>query len=118
MKPFIFIVTFALYVFTAYPSVAPYRDSGEMSTVIPTLGVAHPPGYPFYIITSNVITRLIPFGNTAKKISAVSALFMALATVIFYYILLLLLADGNAAPSARSRISDRSLSNRVSGELV
>jgi len=102
MKPFIFIVTFALYIFTAYPSVAPYRDSGEMSTVIPTLGVAHPPGYPLYIITSNAISRLIPFGNTAKKISAVSALFMSLAVVILYSILLLLLTDGNPAANGRA----------------
>jgi len=93
MKPFLFLLTFALYTITSYPALAPYRDSGEMATVIHTLGVAHPPSYPLYIITSKFLTRLIPLGNPAKKVSVVSSIFMAGSVVFIYSILLILLKD-------------------------
>ena len=34
----------ALYVFTAYPAVSPYRDSGDMAAAAASLGVPHAPG--------------------------------------------------------------------------
>ncbi|MFH1379040.1 MAG: DUF2723 domain-containing protein [bacterium] len=83
----LFIVVFGFYLHTIAPSVAPYRDSGEMVTVIAHEGVAHPPGYPLYILVGNVCMRVIPFGNTAYKINIVSALASALFIAFVYALL-------------------------------
>lgn len=80
----LFIGVFGFYLYSVAPSVAPYRDAGEMATVAFQLGVAHPPGYPLYILCGNIFQRLIPFGTIAYRLNILSALFMA-GSVIFVF---------------------------------
>ncbi|MDI6756521.1 MAG: DUF2723 domain-containing protein [Endomicrobiia bacterium] len=84
MKAALFLTTFCVYILTAFPALAPYRDSGEMTSVSATLGVAHPPGYPLYILAANIAGKAVPFGNYAYRITALSALFMAGAAALFF----------------------------------
>jgi len=80
----LFLSSFAIYLYTLFPSVAIYRDAGEMASVTFTLGIAHPPGYPLYVILGKLFSLLIPFGNIAYRINIMSAFFGALTCGIFY----------------------------------
>jgi hypothetical protein len=77
----VFSITLFLYINTMSPTVPPYRDSGELITVIDTLGVAHPPGYPLYTILGKLFSFL-PVGSVAFRINLFSSVCVAL-TVIF-----------------------------------
>ena len=46
---FVGLVTFWIYVKTLAPTVS-FFDSGELISAAYTLGVAHPPGYPLYVL--------------------------------------------------------------------
>ncbi|MBN1384749.1 MAG: DUF2723 domain-containing protein [Elusimicrobia bacterium] len=82
-----FLTTFAIFVYTAFPTVAVYRDAGEMASVSLTLGIAHPPGYPLYVILGKIFTIIIPFGNIAYRINLMSAFFGALTCLLVYLII-------------------------------
>ena len=62
-----------LYIYCLPPVLPPYRDSGEMACAAWTLGVAHQPGYPLYIISAKLFS-LIPLGNPAWRLNLYSAL--------------------------------------------
>lgn len=81
----IFLSSFGLYLFSCAPHLAPYRDAGEMVVLFQTLGVAHPPGYPFYGVLGKLIT-LIPLGNPAYLANVFSALFGAAAITVLFLI--------------------------------
>ena len=50
------------YAATAAPSVATlFDDSLEFQVVLPTLGIAHPSGYPLYTLLGKLFTLLLPF---------------------------------------------------------
>lgn len=78
------LMTFAVYVLTLGPSVG-LEDSGELATAAASLGVPHPPGYPFWTFCSWVFCKL--FGwvsymghpSPAWCVSLCSAVFGALA---------------------------------------
>lgn len=67
-------VVFGLYLFTQHPTVAPYRDSGDLAVSAATLGVAHPPGYPLYVMLGKLFDRWLSFGNHAYRVNTMSAL--------------------------------------------
>ena len=73
----VFIVALATYCLTLAPTVT-FVDSGELITAARTLGVAHPPGTPLYVILAHLAT-LVPIGNVAQRVNFASALFAALA---------------------------------------
>lgn len=70
-----------------FGSSAPYRDTGEMISASNTLGIAHPPGYPLYIILSKIFLAILPISNAGYRMNALSALCGALTVWIFYKIL-------------------------------
>ncbi len=72
-----------------FPSIAPYRDAGEMCNVITTLGIAHPPGYPLYTFLGKIWITIFPLGNTAYKLNIFSALCSSLSTVFFMLTLII-----------------------------
>jgi tetratricopeptide (TPR) repeat protein len=75
----VFLAAFAIYAYTLAPTVT-LVDSGELILAARTLGVAHPPGFPLYILLAHLAT-LLPFGNLAVRIHFASALFAALAAM-------------------------------------
>ena len=55
------VVSFAVYLRTLLPGLA-FGDWGEMQTISHVLGVAHPTGYPTYVILG-WIAQLVPIGS-------------------------------------------------------
>lgn len=79
----VFFVAYLFYILTLYPTVAA-EDAGEFTTAVAALGIAHPSGYPLYIILGKLFTFLIPFGTFAWKVNLFSAFCGALSALFFY----------------------------------
>ncbi|MDQ7029133.1 MAG: DUF2723 domain-containing protein [Ardenticatenia bacterium] len=73
-----FLVAFALFAATLVPGVLS-GDSGEFGYHPLVLGIPHPNGYPFYLLTGALWQRLVPFGEPAWKMNLFSAFWGALA---------------------------------------
>lgn len=71
-----------LYLWSAYPTLSSYRDAGDMAAGAWTLGVAHPPGYPFFVLLGKAWTVLLPLGSPAYRLNALSALAAGLAVAL------------------------------------
>ncbi|HSN73496.1 MAG TPA: DUF2723 domain-containing protein [Anaerolineae bacterium] len=68
------LAALALYVATLAPSVATvFDDSLEFQVVLPSLGIAHPTGYPLYTLLGWLASRL-PVGDLAYRVNLLSAL--------------------------------------------
>src|SRR5512141_1535941 len=74
-------VSFVAYLRTLLPGIA-FGDWGEMQTVPHILGVAHPTGYPTYVLIA-WLAELVPIGSVAFRANLLSAVFVSatLATV-------------------------------------
>lgn len=70
-----------LYVRTTAPGIVEFfDDSLEFQVVLPTLGVAHPTGYPLYTLLGALWSRvLFPAGEWAWRVNLLSALSAATA---------------------------------------
>jgi hypothetical protein len=73
----VFVIALATYVITLSPTVG-MTDSGELTLAATSLGVAHPPGFPLYVIVTHLFTR-IPVGDVTTRANFASAFFAALA---------------------------------------
>ena len=94
---------FALYAATAAPSVATlFDDSLEFQVVLPTLGIAHPSGYPLYTLLGKLFTLLIPFRDAAGRANLLSALCAGAALGVLY--LLAQKIAGNRAAAATATV--------------
>jgi 4-amino-4-deoxy-L-arabinose transferase-like glycosyltransferase len=71
-----FLVPLALYIASLSPWVA-FWDTGEMQTVPFILGVAHPTGFPAFVLTGWAFTHLFAFGTVAWRTGLLCALAMA-----------------------------------------
>jgi hypothetical protein len=76
----VFVVALIVYSWTLAPTVT-LVDSGELIVAAQGLGVAHPPGFPLWIILAHVAS-LVPFGNVAMRINFSSAFFAAFASAM------------------------------------
>ncbi|MBI4369883.1 MAG: DUF2723 domain-containing protein [Elusimicrobia bacterium] len=70
----LFTVCAAIYVYHACGAVAPFRDAGEFAVAAQRLSVAHPPGYPFFVLLSRAWIDFVPWGNVSYRLNALSAL--------------------------------------------
>jgi hypothetical protein len=73
-------VAFVAYLRTLMPGIA-FGDWGEMQTVPHILGIAHPTGYPTYLLLA-WLTELIPIGSVALRANLLSAVLVSLAVAI------------------------------------
>src|SRR6266404_8292208 len=76
----VFLAALLVYSWTLAPTVT-LVDSGELIVVAHGLGVAHPPGFPLWVMLAH-LASLMPWGNVAVRINFSSALFAALASAI------------------------------------
>ncbi|MFH2202889.1 MAG: DUF2723 domain-containing protein [Elusimicrobiota bacterium] len=90
----VFFTFFALYLWTMSPSLAAYRDTGEMTLSAHTLGVSHPPSYPLYILTGRLADSL-PLAQPAYAIGLLSVVAGAGALAVLF-----LLLAGRYGPAA------------------
>jgi hypothetical protein len=76
----VFLAALFLYAWTLAPTVT-LVDSGELIVVARSLGVAHPPGFPLWVMLAH-LASLVPFGSVAVRLNFSSALFGALASAV------------------------------------
>jgi Protein of unknown function (DUF2723) len=69
------LIGFAVYLRTLMPGVG-FGDWGEMATVPHVLGVAHPTGYPTYIVMA-WLGELLPIGSVAFRANLLSAVYVS-----------------------------------------
>ncbi|MHB2015784.1 MAG: protein O-mannosyl-transferase family [Candidatus Xenobia bacterium] len=66
------LVALVVYLLTLCPTVSPLGDAGELALAAWTLGVAHPPGYPLFVLLGHLFT-LIPLGTVAARVNFFAA---------------------------------------------
>ncbi len=74
---------FVVYLRTLMPGIG-FIDSGELVTVVHTLGIAHPTGYPLFTLVGWVFAH-IPFGGEEAFRLNVMAAVLCAASLVFYY---------------------------------
>ena len=72
----------ALYLRTLATSLL-VGDSAEFQVLVSTLGLAHDPGYPIYLLLGKPFT-LLPFGDVATRVNLVSAFWASLTLALLY----------------------------------
>jgi hypothetical protein len=78
------LAALALYVAALAPSVATvFDDSLEFQVVLPSLGIAHPTGYPLYTLLGWLASHL-PVGDQAYRVNLLSALAGAAAVGVMF----------------------------------
>jgi 4-amino-4-deoxy-L-arabinose transferase-like glycosyltransferase len=73
-----------LYARTLPPSLGGTLDSPEFQQAAYSLAVAHPTGYPLYLLTGRAWITLFPIGDPAYRMNFLSAVFAALAVWVLY----------------------------------
>ena len=66
-------------------------DTFEFQVVAPQLGVAHPTGYPLYLLLGKLWTMLVPIGSVAWRLNLGTAIYGLLAASCLYLFALRLL---------------------------
>jgi hypothetical protein len=72
------LVPFLVYAASARRDVW-FWDTGEMDTVPWIAGIAHPTGFPAYVVLGWLFSHAVPFGPVAFRMSLMSALAMSVA---------------------------------------
>jgi 4-amino-4-deoxy-L-arabinose transferase-like glycosyltransferase len=81
----VFLIPLIVYLKTMSQDVG-RGDSGEFQTLPYVLGIAHPTGYPTYILVGRVFT-FIPLGPPASNINLMNVLFASLSVLLVYSIM-------------------------------
>ena len=76
------LIIFFIFLLSLCPTIY-VGDSSLFAAASFSLGSAHPPGYPLYIILGKFLT-FIPFGNVAFKVNLVNAIFGALTCLMVF----------------------------------
>lgn len=85
----IFFISFAVYALTAAPGVT-FTDSGELAAVCTTMGIAHPTGYPLFILLGHFWTLIpLPYSDI-YSLNLFVGILTALSAVVFFRVLLLI----------------------------
>jgi len=83
------VIPFTIYMATLAPSVT-FFDSGEFLTATASLGSAHSPGYPLFLMYAKAFTW-IPLGNIAFRVNMATAFSSSLACLGVYLLTITLL---------------------------
>jgi hypothetical protein len=81
------LLSLCVYSATLAPSVL-MADAGEFQFAAPLAAIAHPTGYPLYLILGWLWSQLYPFGTPAYKMNLLSAVFAAAAVAVMYLVAL------------------------------
>jgi hypothetical protein len=92
----VFVASLTLYLATVAPTVT-LVDSGELIFATRTLGVAHPPGFPLYVLLAHAFTWL-PFASIALRVNIASAVFAATAAAMLTLVVAEMLLSYDALP--------------------
>ena len=84
-----FVIAVALPLLVYVPNLSPYvgrADTFEFQVTALRLGIAHPTGYPLYVLLGKLFT-LLPFGTLAWKVNLTSAVCAAGAAGLVYLLI-------------------------------
>jgi len=84
---FVLILAITVYIFTLAPGIH-LEDSAEFATATATLGIAHPPGFPFYLLLGHIFIKLIPFGSIALRLNLATAFFSSTTVAVLFLVIL------------------------------
>lgn len=79
---FVIIALLPVYLLTMSHAVGA-ADTFEFQVVAPQLGIAHPTGYPLYLLLGKLFS-LLPFGAQAWRVNLASAFFAVAATMVVF----------------------------------
>ncbi|MBU1627564.1 DUF2723 domain-containing protein, partial [bacterium] len=81
----LFFLVFSIYVKTSCKTIY-LGDSPEFAAASYILGVAHPTGYPLFLMLGKLCTIIIPFGSIAFRANMLSVLCMAISAFLIFKI--------------------------------
>lgn len=87
----LFVGLGALYFFTLAPGLTwanSGADGGDLITAAATLGVAHPTGYPTFVLLAKLFQLLFPIGDLARRTAFLSLVSTLLAVAVLYRVVL------------------------------
>ncbi|RJP17430.1 MAG: DUF2723 domain-containing protein [Candidatus Abyssobacteria bacterium SURF_5] len=99
-----------VYIFSLAPAIT-FGDSGELITAAVHLGVAHPPGYPLYLLVGKLFS-LLPIGSVAYRFNLMSALFNSAAAGLLALVII------KTLPHVSARIVPRDLVESPIGGIL
>jgi len=108
-----FLVALLLYSWTLSPTVT-LVDSGELIVAAQGLGVAHPPGFPLWVMLAH-LASLVPLGDVARRINFSSALFAALASAMLTLVVAELMITGSYLSTSKQKRAHRRREDDDSG---
>ena len=82
------LASLVLYIRTLAPGLL-YGDSGEFQTLVYSLGMTHPTGYPVYLLLGRLFS-LLPIGDPAWRVNLFSAVLASLSVTNVYLLVRLL----------------------------
>jgi hypothetical protein len=114
----VFATALLLYISTLAPTVT-LVDSGELIVCAYKLGVAHPPGFPLWVMLAHLAT-LVPLGNVAVRVNFSSALFAALASAMLALVLaeLMMTASSTKPSKGKKRTGSKTAMDPGSQSIV
>ncbi len=83
-------IALAVYLRTLAPTITwahSGADGGDLITAVVTLGIPHPTGYPTYVLLGRLFL-LVPWGDAARRLNLMSAVFAALTVMLVYRLVL------------------------------
>jgi tetratricopeptide (TPR) repeat protein len=110
----VFVISLALYGWTLAPTVT-LVDSGELILAAYGPGVAHPPGFPLYVLLAHLAT-LVPAGRVAARVNFASALFGALAAAALTLLVYEMLFSSRALATERLKAEKESARKKKTKE--
>lgn len=78
------LFSFFIYVITLHPSIT-FMDSGELAAVCYTFGIAHPTGYPLYLILGYIFSHFPLSLSVIYKLNLLSAIFTSSAVYVTFF---------------------------------
>jgi len=83
----LFVILMVVYSVTLLPGTGNNCDTAKFQFVGKVLGTPHPPGFPTYLFLNHLFLSLFPFGTLAYKANLLSALFSAISSLFFFFLL-------------------------------
>lgn len=82
----VLVFSISLYVSILPESILP-GDSGELIAASQTMSIAHPPGYPLYLMLAKVFASVVGWGSVAFRYNLLSSVVAAFTAALIYLML-------------------------------
>ncbi len=86
------LAVFLVYCLTMAPTVG-FIDSGELSSVAVSLGIAHPTGYPLFTLITKIWSSLPVAQEMIVRLNIFAALITSVSDVIFFFLVISIIDD-------------------------